>query len=356
MKLILRQAALTGGIFAAMWSVLLAITFLVQPDPPRDGWMDIWTAGQTLYLTSPKYAFLGRDALDTPEPKVLLLGASNTGYGLKQAQVQALTHCAKVSNLAMGNANVSEMRQMIDLVHEVQDDAARRSDNYVFGVWFGMFVDTEQRWPGADRSRGDTDLDIERYRYGFYRRTKQGPEAVLPPAWLRTGVVLIRPYLMLEEVARDLTAGLRSHLFAHQPDLTDADRERMAVSEQEKRDTLEYWRRTMGGAPTISERQVQLLQDTIEGLLQSGAKVVLADLPIPAWHHDASPYEPAYETAIRGVFDHFAGRPGFAALRMPDLTADDDFSDEVHPKPHVARIWAARLGAALDPLLCSASS
>jgi hypothetical protein len=108
----------------------------------------------------------------------------------------------------------------------------------------------------------------------------------------------------------------------------------------------------MGGASAISQDQVALLQDTIEGLLRSGEKVVLVDLPIPVWHHDASPYEPGYVKAVRGLFDHFAGRPGFAAMRFADLTATDDFSDEVHPKPHVARIWATRLAGTLMPLVC----
>ena len=35
------------------------------------------------------------------------------------------------------------------------------------------------RWNTPDRHQGDTDLDIERYRYGFYRRTEQGSQAAI---------------------------------------------------------------------------------------------------------------------------------------------------------------------------------
>jgi hypothetical protein len=355
MRYILRQVALTALCFCVLYSAVLALTFIVVPTPPRTGSIDVWTAGSTLYLTSPKYAFLGRDALDVPEEKVIMVGASNTGLGLRPDQVQALVGCAKVSNLAIGSANITEVRQMIDLVHDVQDAAARRSDTFVIGVWFGMFVDTELLWPGAERHRGDTDLDIERYRYGFYRRTAAGPVAVLPPRWLHAEVVLIRPYLLLERSVRWATAGMRRALLGKPLEMTDADREARVLSASEKQDALAYWRKTMGGDKPISAAQVTLLQDTIEGLLRSGEKVVLVDLPIPAWHRDASPYQPSYAAEVQGpLFDHFKGRPGFASLKMPDLDADADYSDEVHAKPHLARIWAARLAAVLNPLVCPA--
>lgn len=355
MRYILRQAALTILSFTLLYALLLAITFIVMPDPPRNGTLDAWTAGDTLYLTSPKYAFLGRDVLDVPDRKVIMVGASNTGLGLKQNQVQALLPCAKVSNLAIGSANITEVRQMIDLVHDVQDPAAQRSDVFVIGVWFGMFVDTELLWPGAERQRGDTDLDIERYRYGFYRRTSDGPVAVVPPHWLHAAVTLIRPYLLLEKAARWATSSMRRTLLGRAPELTDADRDARILSDADKEEALAHWRLTMGGDRPISQAQVALLQATIERLLQSGEKVVLVDLPIPAWHRDVSPYEAEYVKQVQGpVFDHFAGHPGFAALKMADLAADTDYSDEVHAKPRLARIWAARLGAVLGPLVCPA--
>ena len=355
MKHILRQVALTVLSFGLLYAVTLGITFIVMPEPPHDGSLDVWTAGDTLYLTSPKYAFLGRDVLNVPDRKVIMVGASNTGLGLRQDQVQALLPCAKVSNLAIGSANITEVRQMIDLVHDVQDPAARQSNTFVIGVWFGMFVDTELLWPGAERQRGDTDLDIERYRYGFYRRTSAGSVAVVPPGWLHVGVILIRPYLLLEKVARWATASLRRTLMGRTPETTDDDRDARVLSDVDKADALAHWRQTMGGNRPISQEQVALLQDTIERVLQSGERVVLVDLPIPAWHRDASPYEPGYLQQVHGpIFDYFAGRPGFAALKMTDLAAENDYSDEVHAKPRLARIWAARLGALLNPLVCPA--
>ncbi len=244
---------------------------------------------------------------------------------------------------------------MIDMVHQIQDHAARENNTFVIGVWYGMFVDTERNWPGANRQQGDTDLDIERYRYGFDRRSPTGPVAVLPATWLGVGVTLIRPYLLLEKVARDVTSKLRQTLFARPADLTDAERDTAKISEEGKLEALAYWRQIIGPDEEISQGQVAVLRETIEQLLQSGEKVVLADLPIPNWHRNASVYASSYARSIQSLFDHFAGQRGFTSLRMDDLADDGNFSDEVHVRPRIARIWAMRLARVLNDLICPAS-
>jgi hypothetical protein len=42
------------------------------------------------------------------------------------------------------------------------------------------------------------------------------------------------------------------------------------------------------------------------------------------------------------------GRPGVSVLTMDDVATDDDFSDEVHPKPRVTGRWADRLATVLN--------
>ena len=97
--------------------------------------------------------------------------------GFRPARLQQLVPQATVHNLAIGGANMTEVRQMVDLVLEVQSPAAQRRNLFVIGAWYGLFADDRARWYTPDRHPGDTDLDIERYRYGFYRRTADGPVA-----------------------------------------------------------------------------------------------------------------------------------------------------------------------------------
>jgi hypothetical protein len=357
LKCILRQTALTLLSFALLYVLLAGASFLVFPDPSSGGPRDFQAAEQTLYMTVPKYVFLGRSVLDNPDRKVILIGASNTGVGFRQKVVQANLSCANVSNLGMGGANISEIKQVIDLVHEVQNAQVRQLNTFVIGIWFGMFIDSDLRYAEGDRNRGETDIDIERYRYGFYRRTPNGPVAVLPPKWLDAGVMALRPFLLMEKLARQARAGVNFVLTGRTTaQRTDDERERVVMSDEEKQKALEYWKESMGGKNEISRAQVELLRQTIDTLLNSGEKVVLADLPIPAWHRDASPYQRGYREALTGLLQQFGDRPNFTSLSMDDLDGNLDYSDEVHAKRHLSDIWSTRLATTLDSFVCREKS
>ncbi|WFU39401.1 hypothetical protein QA640_34330 [Bradyrhizobium sp. CB82] len=353
MKHILRQTALTLLSFTILYVLLGGASFLVFQDPPGGGPRDFQAAERTLYMTVPKYVVLGRSVLDNPGRKVILVGASNTSVGFRQAMVQPNLSCAGVSNLGMGGANISEVKQVIDLVHEVQNEQNRRLNTFVIGTWFGMFVDSDVKYAEGDRHRGETDVDIELYRYGFYRRTPDGAVAVLPPKWLDWGVTALRPFLLFEKLARQTRASVNLVLTGRTSvQRTDDERESVVMSEREKQEALEYWKVSMGGKDEISRAQVDVLKETIAALLDSDEKVLLVDLPIPAWHRDASPYQRGYQEALKGVVQEFSRRPNFASLSMDDLDENLDYSDEVHAKRHLAQIWSTRLAMALNSFVC----
>ncbi|WP_369726035.1 hypothetical protein AB8Z38_15935 [Bradyrhizobium sp. LLZ17] len=356
MRHILRQTALTLASFAFLYALIGGLSFLVFPDPAR-GARDFQAADHTLFMTVPKYVFLGRSILDGLGNKVLLVGASNTGVGFIQTSMQSKLPCAQISNLGMGGANISEVKQVIDLVHETQGTREHGLNTFVIGVWYGMFVDSETRYADPDRPRGETDLDIERYRYGFYRRTPDGPVAVLPPRWLDAGVLALRPLLLVEKAAREARAGVNLLLTGRRSaQRTEAEREAVVMSDAEKKKALDYWKESMGFKSEISDAQVALLGRTIEGLLASGEKVALIDLPIPAWHRDASPYQGNYEQKIQELSEKFKSRPNFVFMSMSDLDGNEDYSDEVHAKRHLANVWSNRLAGVLNSFVCSEPS
>lgn len=353
MRYILRQTALTLLSFVFLYLLIAGASFVVFPNPSVRGPRDFQAADNTIYMTVPKYVFLGRSVLDSPDSKVILVGASNTGVGFKQNVIQSRLSCANVSNLGMGGANITEVGQVINLVHEVQSDDNRRSNTFVIGIWFGMFIDSELKYADADRNRGETDIDIERYRYGFYRRTPNGPVAVLPPKWLDAGVTFLRPFLLIEKLARQARTGINWLVTGRaSAQRTDAEREIAVMSEEDKHKALDYWEESMGHKSGISSAQVELLKQTIGKLLLSGEKVVIVDLPIPAWHRDASPYESSYRAALKDLLQQFGNRPNFTAMSMDDLDGNLDYSDEVHAKRHLAEVWSIRLANVLDSFLC----
>ena len=351
MTALLRQAGLLLTALAASYGAILLLTLLLVPRPDEAAGLDSATAGQSLFMTEPKYIFLNRRQLRSEAPQVVLLGASNVVVGLRQPEVASLIKGAMVHNLAIGGANMTEVRQVFDLVQEMQSPAARRRTVFVIGMWYGNFFEDRQHWYTPDRHPGDTDIDIERLRYGFCRRSASGVVSVLPSRYLDLGVTAIHPYLVLDRLSRDATKSARQLLFKTVPERSEQQRNETVVSEADRRKALDFWRATIGRPADLGEEQFAVLRQTIDAMLESGARVLLVDLPIPRWHAERSPYSTSYRERTARLLATFSGRPGFTALTIPAMDADLDFYDEVHPKPQVTATWARHLAAALGPVV-----
>jgi hypothetical protein len=348
LRAVLRQIALLALSVAGLYAIVLMATLVLVPRQQTgiEG-LDTARASNSLYLTEPKYVFLGRSALNTTTDKVIMVGASNVVVGFKQAQVQKLVPSAQVNNLGVGGSNITQIRQIVDLVQEVQTPEAREHNTFVIGIWYGLFADDAVRWNTDDRHAGDTDIDIERYRYGFFRRSDRGPVALLPARYLDVGTTLIHPYLVLDSWARDVTSGLRQHLSGHDKVITDEQRNATILSEAEKQHYLDFWADYMGHKP-LSGQQFGVLQTLVNTVVANGGHVILVDLPLPAWHARRSPYFAEYQQQKQALFASLAHEPQVSMVEMRGENSDENFSDEVHPKPRVAVAWAQQLASALN--------
>lgn len=347
MKPFISQLAKLALASLAVYALILFVTLIYMPPQRQASGMDTARAQRTLFATEPKYVFLNRSRLNSTHDKILILGASNAVVGLKQDQLQQLVGGAEVNNLSVGGSNVTQLRQIVELVHEVQSTEARHHNTFVLSLWYGLFADDSRRWNTPTRHAGDTDIDIERYRYGFFRRTEAGPIAVLPPQWLDIGVLLIHPHLVIDKVVRDMTKTVRRMMTGDTPVLSDAQRNAMVVSEQDKHRYLAFWEGYMGSS-RLAEDQFQALEALIEQIIAAGGSVIVADLPLPSWHAQRSPYYAEYRQRIQRLFNALDTHAGVSVLQVKAEGADDDFSDEVHPKPRVTRRWAQQLAMALN--------
>lgn len=343
MRPILIQLGRLLAAVVALYGALLALTLAAVP-LGGDGAapLDSARASASLYLTEPKYVFMARSRLDTPVDKLLVLGASNALVGFKQRELSELLPELEVHNISVGGSNITQLEQIVELVREVQTPEARRKNTFVLGLWYGVFASDEARWHTPDRHPGDTDIDIERYRYGFFRRGEAGAVALLPPRYLRAGAALIHPYLVADQLTRDLTQSLRERLQGKPKKLTDQERNARVISEPERREYLAFWRDYMGSVDSLSNVGFERLERLVDTILADGGRVVLVDMPIPRWHAEGSPLHADYVRRMNELLPTLEAKSG---VRVLQLRGDDpdDFSDEVHPKPRVTRRWAEAL-------------
>jgi hypothetical protein len=353
MRLILTQTARTLVSLILLYGLLIAASFLIAPREHASDTLDTKLAEDTIYSTQTKYLFFTRGALMKPQPKVLIVGASNANVGLRAHQVQASVPCGLVNNLAVGNANATEAQQIVDLVHTVQSPEARLQNTFVFGIWYGLFGDSADRWPVPSHESPTTDIETELYRYGFYRRTPDGPHPLLPPSWLPFEDILMRPLIVTESLARQWTDTLRGHFFVRPPRRTVAEREAAHFGPEERREAAAYWYNLLGRKDDISDQQFAEFETMIAHLLDAHERVIVVDLPLPKWQQETSVYDQKYRKRLPGLLKKFAGREGFAISDISGLSADDDdYSDEVHPKLRLAKIWAERVAETIRSVAC----
>ncbi|MDQ7250218.1 hypothetical protein [Dongia sedimenti] len=347
MKWILKQTAWLLASLAVLYIVILGVSLLLVPMHHQEGGLETRQASKTLYMTEPKYFFLNRASLRTDADRLILLGASNTLGGFRLDELQPLVPNLQVNNLSISGANITEMRQAYDMIRAVQSPDGKKRSTYVIGVWYGLFVPDSLKWNTPDRHAGDTDLDIERFRYGFYRRGADGPVQILPIEDLEFGLLLIHPYLTFDKLVRDVTVGLRARLLKGKPALTDHERNQTVIPPEQQAKYIAFWEAQFGGATAVPKEQFEVLTALVDDILDDGGTVVVADLPLPTWLAGTA-LNQSYNALKTDWLKAMASRKGFSFVEMQSTFGDDEFVDEVHPKPRITKEWSHVLATSIS--------
>jgi hypothetical protein len=356
MKWILKQTAWLLASVAFLYVVILGATVVLVPMHHQQGGLETRRAPRTLYMTEPKYLFLNRGALMSDADRLILLGASNTMSGFHLDELQPLVPHLQVNNLAVSGSNITEIRQAYDLIRAVQSPATLKRSTYVIGIWYGLFVPDALKWNTPDRHAGETDLDIERFRYGFYRRSAAGPVQILPAQDLELGLLLIHPYLAFDKLVRDVTDDLRASFLKMKPARTDEQRNAIVITPEDQARYFAFWKGQFGQSATVPNEQFEILTALVDDILKDGGTVIVADLPIPSWLAQQSDLNQSYDLLKSVWLKQMADRRGFSFVEMQNAFADDEFVDEVHPKPRITREWSRLLAASISDETAKAGS
>ena len=347
MRAILLQGARTLLAIVLVYAMLIALALVIYPRPSTSGAVDTAMATRTVFETQAKYLILNRSALRRPGKRVIFIGASNTAAGFPVDQVQPQVRGAIVNNLAVNGSNLTQIRQAFELARMAIAPADRRRTIYVVGLWYGLFVDDAVKWPHPNGSDAETEIDTERYRYGFYRRTLHGPVEVVPDDRINVATLGIYPLIVFEKSMRIITQPVRSRFLGAQPNRTDAERNAYLATPQDKKEKADFWIQSFAGTQ-ISQRQFAALNAIIEAARADHSMVLLVDLPIPAWHSAALPYDARYAGMMKAFLARYHADPGISYVDMRNMRDDTWFSDEVHPKPRIIPLWIAQVTGSIN--------
>ena len=351
MQAVLRQALRVTIAITAIYAVLIFVGLAIYPMPDNSlRVIDSGMASDTVYETEAKYLYLNRQPLRARGPRVILLGASNTLVGLRPNELQPLIPGGPVHNMALPGSNLTEIAQILDLARGAMAPEDRASAVYVIGVWYGLFAEDAMLWSKPGREAGDTDVDVERYRYGYQRRTPGGPAAVVPDDAIWLANYAIYPLLILEKSMRVVSAPIRAQFPGAQANRTVAERNAYVLTREDQRGWIDSWRHTIGG-PHLAAEQFDVLDRMIDRVRADGASVVLLDLPIPAWHAEELHYDREYATSMAALVARRRGSAHFSYVSLRDLNDDDFFCDEVHPRPRQTIVWARRASNSINEAL-----
>jgi hypothetical protein len=341
MSAIFRQAARVGAIFAALYALTLGLSLLAFPLPvERGGSLYSHRAPSSVYRMEPRYIVLNRAPLATGDPMMMMLGASNVVLPFDPVELQPLVPVRSVHNLAIGGANITEIREVVELIREVVPRPALGRQTYVLGIWYGLFIDDKTRWRG-----GPTDIDIERLRYGLYRRSGTAFEPVVPPAWIPTASIALRPLLALDVAVKGTLRPLRQWLA---DELPPPDLDAVLIDDAKKEKLLRDWAARVGTPDgRLRDEQFEALVGLVRELVATGARIVLIDLPLPEWHRTRSPSFADYRQRLPRYLAELEEMPGVSYRNWQTAFPDSEFYDEVHPRPRANRAWVEHLARTL---------
>lgn len=287
----------------------------------------------TIYTPEPIGLADGISEIDPDGRNLFLVGSSNVREGFRPDVISARIPSLTVHNVAIGASNLAEVYEIVQYVSHFLSPKGRRNAVYVVGIWYGQFVSNEKRWG----SKGSTDLDLELRKFHLFTiKDYEVTQTVAIPRWME--VNYIRLFLPLVAAKRLMIYASGTRIRAPYSGVVDANY---------KAESMRFWRDYMG-PPDCSTfaQQFRYLKKLSVFVQQTGGKLVLVDMPLPAWHKTESPYERLFQDTKRNCLGPMVNGPNSAYIEL-QAQGDDDFYDSAHPKATAAVRWSSALADSL---------
>jgi len=344
MKNIFRQAGIILGLLGLWYLFFLFLTYLFYPD---SGVVDDnqahrgYTFTKSIYPDGGSSVDLGVWLSKNAPHRIIIIGSSNAQGGIRPTVLQTLLPDFAIYNGAIGGSNVTQLREILDVVR-MSSPQSMKGTIFVAGIFYGTFFNDNVSgqhvlWKNKDL----TIFQSDGLRYGLYKPKDNKLELTLEPHLMPWAVRLLRPFLFWHCIFVDV----RSHYV----DFWDSFHSMTGMhegmqGEELKQSVLAQWKVSLGDIKGFAQaQQMNSFLELCQEIIQSGASLVIVDLPVPQWVREKSAY---YKKYILNRPLYINGIKNIPRVRYIDLGTslpgrpDSDFSDSVHPTKEAAEMWS----------------
>lgn len=348
MKAIARQLSLLLASMAGWYLLAIAASYVLYPEKGGDA-VDTAAADQTIYQSPPRYVVWELPKVAAlPGKNVFLIGSSNVRDGFRPDDLKQMLPGYRVHNLGMGSSNITQSMDVIELIRLLPGPVVRDSV-FVLGIWYGLFADDLKQWEGAGSM-----VVTEEVRYGLYRMEDGRPKPNFNAPCLPYIALALRPHLLLQapllsiySLVDEVMAFGHKLLRERKLDFSVFAREKSfnTIDESFRQGAIQGWQNYMGtGDGLLKKEQFEKLLDLGKSANANGARLIIADLPLPEWHRKASSYYADYRKKAPFYIKELLKYDNVRYLDMRRCVQDEDFRDSAHPNPTGSKKMCRALG------------
>lgn len=276
-----------------------------------------------------------RQGLNAARPNLIVLGASSAIKLLDDDLAREAQHHPALQGYAISNMSVMGLAfpgfgEVAELAYRAMPPASRGKTIFVVGSYYGFFYQTEldrfeRTFRDNVRAFGLYDIDPT----GRFRET-------MPSAVERLALEAFRPLILLRRhwfSAKDIGSNFTKFAMTGAPVRAAPDAEfqnNFVLTDADKRALNASRERNM---VHVEPHAIAALTNLARIIASHGDRLVIVDLPLPAWHRQASTGYSAYCHHKADFLGPALATGTTDYLDLSTLLADDDFVDLVHPRP-----------------------
>jgi len=346
MKNIVRQAGVILGFLGLWYLFFLFLTYLLYPENGVVNNSQMRTRNdqliKSIFLKDATNDLLGFWTSKYEAKRIIIIGGSNAGQGILPSVLQTVFPDYTIHNASVRASIVPQLRQIVDVIR-MSSPGSMEGTIFVAGIFYGLFYNDHAEYGHVVwKNKRITYLQSEALRYGLYSPRDDKLALTLAPHLMPWAVRLLRPFLFWDVIFFDADSFyvdcwmfLYSMMGKHEEE---------PQGEKMKQSAGEEWKVSLGDVKDFAQdSQMNDFLALCQEIIQSGASLVIVDLPVPQWVREKSAYYKKYILKMSLSLNEIKKIPRVRYIDLGTNTSfstDSNFRDSAHPTREAAEMWS----------------